>query len=295
MAKHFYASPLAHSVVIAACWLAVVHVGAQNPPANPNPAPPAAAGQTAQHASNADNAWLAKTRTQYYSSAKAGLTGFDCDVHPDWHELFVSANKDAQVAEDDPRITLLKTVKVTLHARMKGASTIDWVANASPDKPLDDASTQLLDGMHQSVQQTLEGFLQFWGPFMEASVVPDTADGVEITHGATAHTIHAKQGATELTEVFNGDLVLEQFNVSMNGTSIKFAPDYKPTPHGLIVYGFVAHILPQGAQAGQEQEMRVGIEYQEMNGLTIPSRLTMDVVGTGNFNFTFDGCATNPK
>jgi len=41
------------------------------------------------------------------------------------------------------------------------------------------------------------------------------------------HTIHARQGDTELTEVFSSDLILEQFNVNMSGISIKFAPSYK--------------------------------------------------------------------
>ena len=49
-------------------------------------------------------------------------------------------------------------------------------------------------------------------------MVPDSAEGLEITHTPTVHTIHAKQGDTELTEVFSSDLVLEQFNVNMNGT-----------------------------------------------------------------------------
>jgi hypothetical protein len=41
--------------------------------------------------------------------------------------------------------------------------------------------------------------------------------------------------------------------------------------------------------------MKVGIEYQSVNGLTIPAKLNMAVVGTGLFNFAFDGCTTNPK
>jgi hypothetical protein len=41
--------------------------------------------------------------------------------------------------------------------------------------------------------------------------------------------------------------------------------------------------------------MKVGVEYQPVNGLTIPSSLNMEVVGIGVFKFTFDGCTTNPK
>ena len=40
--------------------------------------------------------------------------------------------------------------------------------------------------------------------------------------------------------------------------------------------------------------MHVGIDYQTMDGFYIPSRLNMEVVGTGIFNFTMDGCKVNP-
>jgi hypothetical protein len=288
-------SPARLLTAVVTIFLAATLARAQNPGQAPSQAAPPAAAAPPNTAPNPDSEWLAKTGKIYYSSARAGLTGFDCAVHPDWRALFASANKGAEVPDDDARLAQLKAVKVTIHARMKGGSTIDWVEETNADKPLDQSSTDLLNGMHQSVQQTLEGFLQFWTPFMEGSVVPATPQGIEITHTATSHKIHAKQGETELTEIFNADLVLEQFNVVLSGTSIKFEPSYKPTPQGLLVSAFVAHILVAGAAGGQEQEMRVGIDYQEVNGLTIPSELNMDVVGTGKFDFKFDGCSTNPS
>jgi len=260
-----------------------------------NPAPAAAAPAQSPAQPNPDNEWLAKTSKLYYSSAKAGLTGFDCAIHPDWHTLLVSAGNGAAVPEDDPRIALLNAVKITVHARMKGGSTIEWVADSNPGKPLDQESTDLLEGMHKSAEQTLEGFLQFWGPFMEATVVPNSNEGLEITHAPTMHTIHAKQADTELTEIFSSDLVLQQFNVNMSGTSIKFSPTYKPTAQGLLVSAFDAHILPVGTPPDHAQVMKVGIEYQPIGTLIIPGKLHMEVVGTGTFNFTFDGCTTNPK
>jgi hypothetical protein len=287
------ASPARLLVALVAICLAASAARAQNPDASQASA--LAAPQLAQPGANliADNEWLAKAGKLYYSSAKAGLTGFDCSIHPDWRTVFVSANKGETVAEDDPRIVLLKTVKITLHARMKGGSTVDWVAASNPDQPPDKSSADLLDGMHQAVQQVLEGFMQFWTPFINGSAVPDSAVGLEITHTPTVHTIHAKQGDTEVTEIISGDLVLEQFNVNMSAASIKFSPTFKPTPQGLLVNGFVAHILSAGA--AQSQEMTVGIEYQTVDGLTIPGQVNVNVVGTGIFNFTFDGCTTNPK
>jgi len=291
-----FAPPPQLLIALVAICLAASAAAAQDPAASQ--ATPAAAPQPAQQAQpapNPDNAWLANANQLYYSSTRAGLSGFDCTIHPDWRTVFAGANKGETIAEDDPRIALLKTVNITLHARMKGGSTIDWVAPSSPDKPLDKSSTDLLDGMHQGIQQVLQGFMQFWTPFVDGSAVPDSAAGLEITHTPTVHTIHVKQGDTEVTEIMSKDLVLEQFNVTVNGASIKRAPAYKPTAQGLLVNGFVAHILPAGAAPSQAQDMTVGIEYQALGGLTIPSQVNIDVVGSGTFNLAFDACATNPK
>lgn len=267
--------------------LVAATAGAQNstPSAGQTPAP--ATGQQSP-----ENEWLAKTASIYYSSAKAGLTGFTCDVHPDWRALFVSASKGADVSASDPNLLELNKVKVRMHARMKGASTIEWLVDSSEGPPANSNTESVIDSMHQTVQQMLEGFMQFWSPFMEVSVVPNKADGLEITHTPATHTIHAKQGNTELTEIFNGNLVLEHFDVALAGTTIKFAPTFESTPQGLLVKKFAADIRPAGATPQQTQKMQVRVNYQTLNNQMIPGQVNMEIVGTGAFNFAFDGCST---
>jgi len=103
------------------------------------------------------------------------------------------------------------------------------------------------------------------------------------------YKMHAEGGGTSLTEVFSNDMVLEQFNVAMNGMTIDFSPAYKPTEKGLLVQSFQARILPAGTPPEQAQEMHVALEYQTIDGFPIPARLNMEVVGTGKFNFLLDG------
>lgn len=274
----------AGSMILAAVFAATV-AGAQNPAAAPTP--PADSAQQ-----KAEKAWLEKTADLYFSSKKEGLSGFDCDVRPDWHALFVSANHGKEIPEGNGSLGALEKVKVRMHARMQGGSTIEWVADTDPNAGENDSTSAMLENMHMTVQQMLEGFMQFWSPFMEVAVVPSKTDGLEITHSPTVHTIHAKQGATELTETFNRNLVLEHFDVMLSGTSIKFSPTFEPTSQGMLVKAFEADIHPAGGAPEQTQKMLVHVEYQKVNNLTIPSRLNMEIVGTGNFNFGFDGCST---
>ena len=253
---------------------------------------PAVGQQAAPSTPSPESEWLAKTSKLYFSSAKAGLAGFSCDIRPDWRALFLSANKGAEASGSDAYVAQLEKIKVKMHARMLGGSTIEWLEDASGGSAPSSDPNGVIDNMHQTVQQILEGFLQFWSPFMEVSIVPPKADGLEITHGATSHTIHAKQGSTELTEIFNSNLVLEHFNVTLAGTSIKLTPNFTPTPQGLLVKSFSAEIIPAGATAGQTQKMQVRVEYQTVNSQTIPGQLNMEIVGTGNFNFGFESCST---
>ena len=282
---------------LSAAFLAVCLIPAAALAQTPAPASvPAAAVASApapaqsQPATPSDDALLAKAAALYYSTSREGLSGFDCAVHPDWLGLFASASAGS-VAINDPRVVLLNSVAIALHARMKGGSTLDWTPPAPTNKPLDQDSISLLDGMHKASEQTLQGFLQFWTPFVDGSVVPANSQGLEMAPTADGgYRLHAQETGTDVVEVLDSGLILRRFNVKMNGQRIDFTPTYSPTEKGLLVIRFLAHILADGAPPAQAQEMRVEVEYRTVDGFSIPSKLSMEVVGTGIFNFSFEGC-----
>jgi hypothetical protein len=257
--------------------------------------PPASSATQAKPSTGPDPnaALLAKASQLYYSSAKAGLKAFDCAVHPDWRTAILSATPGAAVAEGDPRVLMLKTVGITLHGRIMGASSLDW-NQPSPAKPLDQDSLDLLDHMHGATERTLTGFMQFWSPFIDGSVIPASSDGLEITHSEKGYTIHADQGGTSLTEILDNDMVMQQFNVIAGDAKIDFSPRYKSTDQGLLVNGFLAHIQGASDSSEKAQQMRVAIDYQTVSGFPIPARIGMEMVGAETLNFTLDGCTVNP-
>jgi hypothetical protein len=177
---------------------------------------------------------------------------------------------------------------------MNGASTLDWVQPSNASQPLDQASAEMLDRMHKAAEETLMGFMQFWVPFVDGSVVPSSARGMQITRSSTGITLHVQQPDAEVTEVFSNELVLKKFKVVSDGKVIDLAPSYDSTDNGLLVSRFVARIGPENATAAQAQEMHVEIYYQTIDDFPIPSSLNLEVVGTGIFNFKLDGCRVNP-
>lgn len=237
-----------------------------------------------------DNATMARAAALYYSSSKAGLKGFDCIVHPDWQSLFLSANHTSSLTADQQnRVALLNSAHIVLHARMDDTSTYDWSDPPTQNSPVSDAAS-LLQSMHASSWQTLHGFLQFWSPFFDGSAVPSNATGSEVTHSADGFTMHAKTSDSEVTEIFGSDLILQHFNVISGGNNVRFDPYYSPTPQGLLVNRFHALIRPVNAPASADQEMRVGVQYQTVDGIPVPSHLDMEIVGTATFNMDFSDC-----
>jgi hypothetical protein len=270
------------AALLAVCLISSVAL-AQNPPASPaipsQPVQPSAK-------SNPYDAVLARAAKLYYSTGKTGLDSFDCAVHPDWKALFVSAEKSS-TATSDPRIALLDSVKITLHGRLKTAPSLDWNPPAAQDKD----SIDLLDNMHKAVEQSLMGFMQFWMPFVDGSAVPTSSQDLEITRTEQGYKLHAVQGETTVTEMLDNQLLLKQFTVVMSTVTVNFVPAYKSTGQGLLVNNFVAHIQPAGIPPEQAQEMHVAIEYQTVDGFPIPARLAMNVVNSGELDFSLDGCA----
>jgi hypothetical protein len=289
-------SPFALSLGILAALLTTGSLAvacAQSAPAPPAPPadPRAASPLPAAPDPNAD--FLAKASQLYYSSAKAGLRGFDCRIHADWRTALLSEQPNPSVTLNSPQVQLLKSVAITLHGRLTGGSTIDW--NPPPAAtPLSPQSQDLLDHMHQGVERSLTGFMQFWAPFIDGSVIPATSQGIEITHEETVHTIHADQGGVSLTEILGKDLVIQQFNVVTGDAKINFSPRYKSTAQGLLASGFNANMQGPSDAADHAQHMQVDVEYQTVSGFPIPARIVMEVAGGEKFDFALDECVANP-
>ena len=263
------------------------------PPAPAPPADPRAASPLpATPDPNAD--FLAKASQLYYSSAKAGLRGFDCQIHPDWRTTILSEHTDQTAVATSPEVQLLKSVTITLHGRLTGGSTVDWNPPPPSATPLNPQSEDLLDHMHQGVERSLTGFMQFWAPFIDGSVIPATSQGIEITHEETVHTIHADQGGVSLTEILGKDLVIQQFNVVTGDAKINFSPRYKSTAQGLLASGFNANMQGPSDAADHAQHMQVDVEYQTVSGFPIPARIVMEVAGGEKFDFALDECVANP-
>ena len=273
MQRRTFPGPARSAAFLVACSF-IALATAQSPPSGPT--------------SSDNNAWLAQAAKMYYSSAKTGLKGFDCGLAPDWQAFFASRDGGTVSASDVTAVSLLNSVKVAVHTRMDGGTIIDW---NPPTQQLEPAQSTLLNQMHGAVNQMVQGFVQFWTPFIESQVVPDSADGLDMTTTADGgRQIHVAAGQVEVTETFDSGHILRQYNVTMSGTKILLTPTYSASDHGLLVSQFHAFVQPIDSSQKAE-EMNVAVTYQWIDGFPLPGQLHMEVVSVAGLNFAFQNCA----
>jgi len=254
-----------------------------------------ATGQSGNAASLNDTL-LAKATGLYDSTARSGLRSFDCQVHPDWNKMMVSARKNASAAADDAKVALLSTVKITLHAHLSGGSTVDWRVPESPGKPLDEAQTSVLGKAHHGVESTLDGFLKLWSPLVNGSVAESLGeDGMDLAQTANGYTLRSKDKRYPRIEEFDRDLLLKHLIVVDSSTTVDLAPTFRSSAHGLLVHSFVARIQPQGAPPDASHQMRIGLEYQTVSAIQIPARISVEVPSVVEMDFALDRCIVNPR
>lgn len=239
---------------------------------------------------------VAKAAALYYSTAKVGLKGFDCQVHPDWARIMTSARQGEAVAADDPRLMLMSSVAITLHARLDGSTSMDWAVPADPAKPLDDNQKAQLEQAHQGMEQTLVGLLKMWTPLMNGSLAEGLGgDDVTITPSDSGYTVKSKDSRQPVTEEFDKGLVLKRFTVGGAGTNVDLTPEFSSTPQGLLLTSFEAKIQDAGAPAGSGEDMQVKLEYQPVSGMQVLSKVTVVMPKIVEMEFKLDGCVANPK
>jgi hypothetical protein len=281
---------LAQSVCIAIALIvfSCVAIRAQNRPASPS-APP----QPAAIASLSD-ALLAKATALYASTAKSGLRSFDCIVHPDWQMIMTSSRKGAPSAGSDSEIALLNSVKITLHARIDGDSTVDWEVPAG--KPLDAAANATLDRAHRGIEQTLKGALKLCIPLINGSVAESLgAENADVAQTENGYSLRSRDKQHSLTEEFDRNLLLTRQVITDSGSTVDIAPTFQPTSQGLLLNSFTARVQPAGTAAQNAQEMRISLAYQTVSGAQILARLAVVVPNVVTMDFALDGCTVNAQ
>ena len=245
-------------------------VRAQNAPAN-----------TVQNAP-ANSRFMA-ARALYYTPTVQGLKSFRCKVDFDWKDLLTRFS-GADVKDDNPILQYLRSIQLTASDDLKGDGRLEWTAPGAPPTGKESAVAQIKDGM----QQMMIGFFSSWNAYMNGNMVPAPDSTTTITESADGFHLHAASQGTEVTELFDKNLLLTEAHVVQPTSDVFAYPTYNDTPDGRIVSA-VRTVFRQPPTA-PPAELNIRVSYTPVQKFRLPAQLDYELKNVGSFEFKFSGC-----
>jgi len=133
---------------------------------------------------------LAHGRTLYYSLAKHGFAGGQCQVRPDFEAIVGPRN-----VQNASGFAMLDQLRMTLAVTDGGAATIDAVDPTAAQHPQAAASVSQI---FQTASQLLSGFFAMWSSFMIRSPLPDVATSTAVSPAAGGYLLRYKDDGSDV-------------------------------------------------------------------------------------------------
>jgi hypothetical protein len=229
---------------------------------------------------------IQKAHDAYYSLKANGLVEFQCNMSPNWAALLQDTRKTDPAGADRAIQTLSQlvfTVSLGTSGSAKVTHTTVTPANAEMAKGLD----QIYGGMEQMVS----GFFDTWSPFMVTSPLPEADSNYQLEEQPSQWNLSYKEGSAEVATTMGKDLAIRALKVTSADFNSTLQPQFTRSPKGFLLTGYQAEYY--GKSASETTKLNVRIGYQEVNGLQLPQKLSLDGSYGGSpfqIDVTFSGC-----
>lgn len=228
---------------------------------------------------------LKQARQSYYSLKSEGMTGFQCDMTPNWASLLEDQRK-ANPAAIDTAIARLRELHFAVAVDAEGSAKVTHNQIAADNQKMAEGLSQVYSGM----EQMTTGFFQTWSIFVVTPPLPQLTTEFNLESGAQ-YGLSYKDGATDVVTVMDKDLVVRSVKVTAKEFVSILNPRFGKTPKGFLMNGYDADY--QGAGGNDKTELHVAIEYQTVEGLQVPQKLGLKGSYNGSpfqVEVAFSGC-----
>jgi hypothetical protein len=162
-----------------------------------------------------------------------------------------------------------------------GASTVSHQSElAPPDEQVAERVRKATGG----TEQILTGFLQTWSGFMVKSTpLPDADSDYQFEDLGDKYRVTSKEASIDAVILMGHDFQIEEMKVATPEFSGTVRPSYEAT---------------YTAGSGNPQGLSVEIEYGDVQGLSLPSKVTATVklpTGAVAFPLTFANCQVKKR
>lgn len=216
-----------------------------------------------------DKEIVRQARQAYYTLRSEGLSAFQCNVAVDWDKLFTSILGPDGVANNPD---LVNSGKATRFAAALGLDGQPKVTHRFGVVPADAKVKASLEQIVSGTEQVVGGSLQSWGGVLFATPFPAVESNYKLEERGSQYRLSFQEGKIDILIVMAKSLVISEMSVNMPEGLATLKPKFVKTPKGLLMSSYRGELERQGTK----QHGQTGIEYQEVSGVKLPRKLSVD-------------------
>lgn len=209
---------------------------------------------------------LQHAEATYYNLKANGLTGFTCQVVPD----FPAAYKDIQMDAVGRDQVLPAANKINFQVAV-GPTGAASVSHQFSEPPATDEVAQRLQKVASGMEQMVTGFFHTWSNMMISSPFSDAGDEYQIEELPEGYALTSNARNQQVKVLLTRDMLLTTLSAKTSTFEGTMHPQFSPHEGGLLLKSYDASY-----KAGtSSQDLTVKIDYQEIQGLPIPRMIEM--------------------
>jgi hypothetical protein len=218
---------------------------------------------------------MQRARAAYYSLRDRGLAEFQAGIKPTW-EVVLKDQMRTDPASAQKGLNLLNTLHFVMSLDAAGKVKLDHsVDTPPPNERVAAGFNQIYEGMDKA----LTGFFDSWAPFMLTSPFPAVESEYQLEALGTEYRLSYKDGSADVVTLMNKDFTITSIKVVSPEFSSVLKPLFTRNQKGLVLSGYSADYRPTSGKG--VVQLNVQVEYQEVNGLQLPRKLSLDSVYDG--------------
>lgn len=232
-----------------------------------------------------------QARQSYYNLANAGMNEFRCQLLPDWDATFKTLKADP--IGRDQVLPILRKTHFELLVGPDGASTVSHRSELVP--PNEDVAERVRKATG-GTEQVLTGFLQTWSGFMvKPTPLPDAASDYQFEDLGDKYRLTIKEASADALILMGRDFQIEEMKAATPEFSATIRPKFVRIKNQFILSSYDGVYK---AGSGDPQELSVEIEYGDVQGLSLPSKVAATVrlpSGAVAFPLIFTDCQVKKR
>lgn len=210
---------------------------------------------------------LRAAQNSYYNLPKQGLSELTCSVIPDWAGTLRQELK-SDVPADNPALKLLNGIHFWVSVSETGKIKLSHQVDTNP-------SPSQLDDFQKAISGTEEQIDGFWksaAAFLLTSALPNADSGYELSEQQGSYVLSYREGNYDILTTLAKDYSITEIKVTSATLTSSLKPKFTKSNGSFLLAGYDAEYEVKN---GGASHLSTEIQYQEVEGLLLPSDLIM--------------------